>query len=390
MAGKLRILYTSPERLSDERLRRCLRVRHPGLVVIDEAHCISTWGSRFRPAYRSLGGVLKDFGQTPTLAMTASAKPAVQRDIVQTLDLHDPLSVIVPFTFANLVLSAALTPCPEDRLEFIRDLAAAEDCLPMVVFCVTKKQCLWVSAYLAQNGQRVMTYHGGMTMPDRSSASVAFQQAARAILVATSAYEMGVDKSNIRTVVHFGLPSTLESYAQGVGRAGRDGAESKAVLLYSEHDLDVLDAVAGLQQEKDGSSGDIASAAKNVYDFATTKTCRVAYLNHHFFPATHRGGRRDCGTCDSCQTRRRLMGSGPSQDIALTSVAAALKDWRKSTSRERQQAAFTLLTDREIRRLSTVRPQTELDLEQIAGVRRSVSEKFGREIIAVIRENMTS
>jgi len=388
MAGKLRILYTSPERLNDERLRKCLRERHPGLVVIDEAHCISTWGSRFRPAYRSLSEVLKDFGKTPILAMTASAKPAVQADIVQTLNLHDPLSVIVPFTFANLSLSAALTRSVDDRLEFIRNLAVCEDRLPMVVFCVTKKQCDWVSSYLSQNRLRVITYHAGMTMSDRSNASAVFQQATRSILVATSAYEMGVDKSNIRTVVHFGLPSSLESYAQGIGRAGRDGTDAKAVLLYSEQDLDVLDAMAGPELDEGRLPCSKTSAAKEGYDFATTKTCRLSFLNAYFFPATHQRIRSVCGNCDNCHSCQRLAGSNPTQDLMFTAVAAALKNWRRTASRNLQQAAFRLLTDQEILRLSTARPQIAHDLDQLAGIRRSVSKNYGREILEVIRKNM--
>jgi len=185
--GTLRILYTSPERLCDDRLRRSLGQRPPGLIVIDEAHCISTWGHRFRPAYRRLGETLNAFAKAPTLAMTASARPAVRQDILQTLKLDDPLSIIVPFSFPRLRLSTVETYRPEERLVFIAALASSPGRLPMVVCCLTKKQCQSTAYFLAQSGHSVTTYHAEMTVQDRADVATTFRGATRAVLVATSA-----------------------------------------------------------------------------------------------------------------------------------------------------------------------------------------------------------
>ena len=375
--GTLRILYTSPERLCDDRLRRSLGQRPPGLIVIDEAHCISTWGHRFRPAYRRLGETLNAFAKAPTLAMTASARPAVRQDILQTLKLDDPLSIIVPFSFPRLRLSTVETYRPEERLVFIAALASSPGRLPMVVFCLTKKQCQSTAYFLAQSGHSVTTYHAEMTVQDRADVATTFRGATRAVLVATSAYEMGIDKSDIRTVVHSGLPTSLESYTQGIGRAGRDGADAVAVLLYSERDLDILDAVAGHMPEVDGSPCTHAAAAKDIYDYASsTRSCRLAALNGHFFGPLHPEAHVLCGHCDTCQKRR--------PERALPAAAVALRKWRSRVARERSLQAFAVLTDREIRRLCTICPKTEADLEGIDGVRRSVLKEYGSNIIAAL------
>ncbi len=316
--------------------------------------------------------------------MTASAKPEVQRDIIRTLCLRDPVPVIVPFSFNNLTVSCISAPPGEERLEIILDLAREPEALPMVVFCATKKQCQLVSALLAQHGHNVLSYHAGMPVNYRADICAKFQQATRCILVATSAYEMGVDKANIRTVVHFGMSGSLESYVQGMGRAGRDGKPAKALLLYSESDFDLLDAIAGVAADADNALQDTAAAAQFVYDFATAKRCRLEFLNSYFFPALG-ASLSSCGLCDNCQARRETLQLQPYPDPFLTTVARALRHWRTDISRERQVAAFTLLTDREIRRLCTANPQSEEDLQRVAGVRRPVVDAFGGNIIQVIR-----
>lgn|GEM_PF-7125629 len=383
-AGKLQILYTSPERLNDERLRQSLLFKPPGLIVVDEAHCISTWGNRFRPAYRQLGTLLQNFTCIPVLAMTASANPNVQQDIVKSLRLSDCVTITVPFTFSNLALSAHQIPQPQNRLEFVAGLAATANNLPMLVFCVTKKQCEWLSLSLLKAGHDVLTYHSGMTQPDRAAVSANFRQSSRSVLVATSAFELGVDKTDIRTVIHFSLPSSLESYVQGVGRAGRDGAAARSILLYSEQDLDTLDALASHLSQTGASPADSAAAAAEIYAYATSKTCRVLFLNRHFFPETALKTSSPCEFCDSCHTRRS---SNASQDPMFTPAASALKLWRRNAAAKRKQSAFTILTDREIRRLLTVWPKTLENLAQIAGIRRTVCENFGQELIEVIHKN---
>lgn len=388
MAGTLRVLYTSPERLCDPRLRQCFGVMRPGLIVVDEAHCISTWGSRFRPAYRQLGQMCKAFGPVPLLAMTASAKPAVQLEIVRSLDLCNPVLISAPFVFANLELRAEAVKNGKDRLGILLNLTAHPSSLPLVVFCLTRKQCDWVSAFLLQSGRRVLKYHAGMTRLERSHVTETFRESTSDILVATSAYELGIDKNNIRTVVHLGLPSSLESYVQGVGRAGRDGDEASAILLYDEHDLDVIDAVAGHRHENDNSLDEMASAAAEVYAFAQTKGCRVGFLNGHFFPKVAEEIEA-CGNCDRCRLRNKPKDSCVEESPKHMRAIAALKEWRRKASKERKQKSFKILTDREMHRLCIACPQSEAHLYEVGGVRRSVIENDGREILRIIRASST-
>jgi ATP-dependent DNA helicase RecQ len=385
VAGNLNIMFTSPERLSSPHMIGCLKKRKPGLVVIDEAHCISTWGSRFRPVFRQLGAILKSFDDIPVLAMTASAKPDTQIDITQTLRLGDPVSVIVPFELNNISLNATNVSSMTDRLEFILKVARDERHLPMVIFCVTKKQCEFVGSYLSQRGHKVNTYHAGMSASDRSHAATAFQDAYRGILIATSAYEMGVDKSDIRTVIHLSLPTTLESYVQGIGRAGRDGRPASSQLFYSDHDLDLIDALS-----KRGSDHAESPLDQEIYNYAVTKRCRVSYLNEYFFPDSHLLAEKHCGNCDSCQSQPRQWNLRSNQGGMYSPIAEALKKWRRSLALESGMKAFQILSDREIGRLSVANPKSIFELGKIAGIRRSVLKVHGKAIIAVMRAKSAS
>jgi ATP-dependent DNA helicase RecQ len=380
VAGNLNIMFTSPERLSSPHMIGCLKKRKPGLVVIDEAHCISTWGSRFRPVFRQLGAILKSFDDIPVLAMTASAKPVTQIDIIQTLRLGDPVSVTVPFELNNISLNATNVSSMTDRLECVLKIAQDERHLPMVIFCVTKKQCEFVGSYLSQRGHKVYTYHAGMSSSDRSLANTAFQDADRSILVATSAYEMGIDKSDIRTVVHLSLPTTLESYVQGIGRAGRDGRPASSQLFYSDHDLDLIDALSGR-----GSDHAESPLEQEIYSYAVTKRCRVSYLNEYFFPDSHLLAEKHCGNCDSCRSQPRQGNLRSNQGGMYSPIALTLKNWRRSLAIESGIKAFQILSDREIGRLSVIKPQSVLELGKIAGIRRSVLKVHGKAIIAVMR-----
>ena len=238
----------------------------------------------------------------------------------------------------------------------------------MVVFCVLKKHCQTVATLFESLGRRAFIYHAGMPLGDRAAASAAFQTGgAGSALVATSAYEMGVNVPGIRWVVHYGLPASLESYVQGLGRAGRDVRPASAILLYGDADLDILDSLERLGSKSLNDLGAserfLNLAAQDVYAFAVTRTCRKAFLRSHFHP--------------ELRWRSRLRHVSPG--------TSTLRTWRKRVASAAGRPASTVFTDREIARIAVHQPATTVDLAKVDGVRRPNIARYGAEVTDLIR-----
>lgn len=235
---ELQFLFIAPERLRVPGFPEMLAKRKLSLVAIDEAHCISQWGHDFRPDYRMLGqylpGLRGEGDPTPVLAMTATATPAVQADIVEQLGMTSPAKFIHGFRRKNLAIEVVELPMPE-RGETIAKLLADAARRPAIVYATSRKQAEKLAEELAGKIPAA-AYHAGMEPEARERVQTAFQQSEIEVVVATIAFGMGIDKANIRTVIHAGLPGTLEGYYQEIGRAGRDGEPSRTFLMHSYAD----------------------------------------------------------------------------------------------------------------------------------------------------------
>jgi ATP-dependent DNA helicase RecQ len=232
--GRTTLLFVSPERLELEAFRALLAGVRLGLVAVDEAHCISEWGHDFRPSYRRIGRLTRTL-PCPTLALTASATPAVRRDIVQNLGLDDPSEVVRSFDRPNLWWSVLPGGGQRRRLTAIyRTLRSMPGCT--IVYASTRRSVEAVRDYLAASGIVTDAYHAGLPGPERSSVQERFMSGLARVVVATNAFGMGIDKADVRTVIHLQLPSTLEAYYQEAGRAGRDGAPSACVAFHARAD----------------------------------------------------------------------------------------------------------------------------------------------------------
>ncbi len=228
--GKLKLLYVAPERLSGEAFLERLRRVKISLLAIDEAHCISEWGHNFRPEYLRLARVAEELELRPVLALTATATPDVARDICKAFGIADERHVQTSFRRKNLHLR--ITPCAAgEKLAVLTKRLASAKVRPAVVYVTFQKTAEDVAAHLARAGLPARAYHAGMTAEDRDATQEAFMRGACEIIVATIAFGMGIDKADIRSVVHFNLPKTLENYQQEIGRAGRDGQPSLCELL---------------------------------------------------------------------------------------------------------------------------------------------------------------
>ena len=230
--GPYHFLYCSPERLESEDFRKRLQDLPIGLIAVDEAHCISQWGYDFRPSYLNIAAVRELLPEVPVLALTATATPAVAEDIQRRLGFHEPNVLKMSFRRENLQYIVRRTDNKPEQIAHILSKVPGS----AIVYVRNRKRAQELSEWLTANGECVNFYHAGLTTRERNERQEAWKEGRTRVIVATNAFGMGIDKPDVRLVLHYDLPSHLESYYQEAGRAGRDGKTAYAVLLYNDED----------------------------------------------------------------------------------------------------------------------------------------------------------
>ncbi len=236
--ASLRLLYVAPERLVNPEVRTRLQGMRLERLVVDEAHCVSQWGHDFRPDYRSLGHIRQRLGAPPVTALTATATPAVREDIARVLELRDPRIIVTGFDRPNLRYAVWRASC-EAAKPALLDVFLQRQRGAGIVYVGTRREAEALSARLRRQGRRASHYHAGRPATERSQVQAAFMRGQLELIVATNAFGMGVDKANVRFVVHTRLPASLEAYYQEAGRAGRDGRPANCLLLYTPQDVEL-------------------------------------------------------------------------------------------------------------------------------------------------------
>ena len=290
-SGRVKILYISPERLLTE-IDRWSRDLPVSLIAIDEAHCISQWGHDFRPDYTRLSRIKELFPHVPVMALTATAD-RLTRDVISTqLRLRDPLLFLGSFDRPNISLRVINNPGKKGRLRYISTLIDRYRYDAGIVYCISRKAAESMDADLRALGYRSAVYHAGLSMTERNSAQDRFINGDLQVVCATVAFGMGIDKSNIRWVVHNNMPGSIESYYQEIGRAGRDGVKAEAVMFYSYSDLITHQSFV----EESGQQSVNAEKLKRMREYAEASLCRRRILLSYFNETMD----HDCGNCDVC------------------------------------------------------------------------------------------
>ena len=241
--GAYKMIYVAPERLRHRGFTNRLGQTDVALLAVDEAHCVSQWGHDFRPDYLNIARAHKSFrNKVPTVALTATATPNVQTDICGVLELKNPKRLVTGFNRPNLFFSVESTPSADDKRRTLKAFIDEREGDPGLVYVSTRKQAESVTEYLREQlGLDARAYHAGLPDRERNAVQDAFIERRLDLVVATNAFGMGVDRADVRWVVHWTLPATLEAYYQEAGRAGRDGLPSEALLLYAPSDRQLRD-----------------------------------------------------------------------------------------------------------------------------------------------------
>ncbi len=304
--GEYRMLYVAPERLMlDTFLERAVNW-NIAQFAIDEAHCISEWGHDFRPEYRELKKLRTHFPDVPMIALTATATERVRADIVKQLKLREPRCYVASFDRPNLIYRIVPKSAPyEQLLEFIRSRPNDSG----IVYCASRKSTESLARNLSEDGVVAKSYHAGLTSSERTKNQDAFLRDDVRVVTATIAFGMGINKPNVRFVVHYDLPKNLESYYQETGRAGRDGLPSECVLLFSASD--VAKQLHFIDEKSESEARIAREQLRQMVHYAETRDCRRATLLRYF---GEEYTKPSCEGCDNCLTPRETFdGTIPAQ-----------------------------------------------------------------------------
>jgi len=396
-SGSYRLLYLSPESIAQEGTLRWLKSLALSFFVIDEAHCISEWGHDFRPEYRLLGRLRREFPDLPIAAFTASATQHVRHDIVSQLGLRDPFKFIASFYRPNLrylVRECTRTEQEAILLDSLRSLEEGS----AIVYASTIKRVEQIQGFLKENKIDAVAYHGKMDSAERRKNQQLWSADEVRVVVGTVAFGLGINKPGVRKVIHLALPKSVEQYYQEAGRAGRDGNGADCLLLWQKRDQATIGffiSQVGDDQEKERAW----QRFHEIRDFVDRDICRQFGICSHF---GERPRWTSCEKCDICaglpdsieragyaDTGRTSVATSETPSVANSDLREALRQWRLETSRAKQVSAFVILFNSSLDELCEKQPSTPDELRRISGFGPKKTERYGKEVLEIIERSRT-
>jgi ATP-dependent DNA helicase RecQ len=401
-SGEFRLLYFSPERLAKKEMLLWLQKIPISFFVIDEAHCISEWGHEFRPDYRELKLLKKEFPDAPVAAFTASATRRVRHDIIEQLQLKDPGKFIASFHRANLnyrVIQCDGSTQDEQLLAVLREKSGS----PVIVYSPTIRRVGATVAMLKQEGIPAIGYHAKMESAERQRNQQCWMSDEVNVMVGTIAFGLGINKPNVRAVVHLALPKSIEQYYQEAGRAGRDGKSADCFLLWQKQDTALLAHFIGqIEDEAEKARG--WQRYRDITGFVTSKQCRPKRICAHFGEFVKW---EKCGACDFClgvqslpiaaapvkPAKKRTRKSGKIAHVPYSGqmpdegLLQALKNWRRDRARGDGVPAFVIFHDSVLSAICFAKPRTTAELCRVSGIGENKLAKYGECILRVVRDH---
>lgn len=396
-SGALKILYIAPERLGVPGFEEFLHTLKINLIAIDEAHCISQWGHDFRPDYRNLSMLKKQFPNIPIIALTATATQNVRDDIVKQLALNNHKMFISSFNRPNLRYEVLPK---KDSLATIRRILHDYHDKSAIIYCFSRKDTETLVSHLNEYGFRAVAYHAGLNAKTRKENQERFIKDQINIMVATIAFGMGIDKPDVRLVIHHSLPKSIEGYYQETGRAGRDGLPARCILLFTyadkfEHDFFISNMRDEDERQKSQENLD------TMLRYGTLKSCRRQFLLQYFDEDCQE---KNCGNCDVCLKKPLLSIQEEKFRVVIPPVFKIdpedqtydkvlfekLRNLRTQEAQRLRVPPYVVFGDKALVQMATDLPTTQDAFLEIYGVGQQKLSQFGRQFMAVIRQHINA